>query len=114
MTRWLGALALLALIPATQSRSAPGPQPALVGTAAISGTVVADDKDRTPVRRVTLTLYRSGVVDSRTTATDDKGRYLFTELPAGLYTLTAAKGAYVTTSYGATKAGLPGSPIPIV
>ena len=57
---------------------------------------------------MTLTLVRSGFGDSRVTSTDDKGRYLFSELPAGLYTLNATKGAYVPTSYGSTRIGLAG------
>ena len=109
-------LALVGLAAVLQAGQAPGRtrtiQPA-TGTAVIAGSVVSGDAERAPLRRVTLTLVRSGFGDSRVTSTDDKGKYLFTELPSGTYTLNAAKGAYVPTSYGSARVGLPGSPIPI-
>jgi len=109
-------LVLLGLAAVLQAGQVPG-RPQIIrpvtGTAVIAGSVVGDDADRTPLRRVTLTLVRAGSGDSRATSTDDKGRYLFSDLPAGIYTLNAAKGAYVPTSYGSTRIGLPGSPIPI-
>ena len=109
-------LVFVGIAAALQAGQAPGQtrtvQPA-TGSAAIAGSVVGDDVERTPLRRVTLTLIRSGFGDSRVTSTDDKGRYLFSDLPAGIYTLSATKGAYVPTSYGSTRIGLPGSPIPI-
>jgi hypothetical protein len=109
-------LAFVGIAAVLQAGQAPGRtravQPA-TGTAVIAGSVVSDDAERTPLRRVTLTLVRSGFGDSRVTSTDDKGRYLFGDLPAGTYTLNATKGAYVPTSYGSTRIGLPGSPIPV-
>jgi len=94
-----------ALLPAGQASS--------TATGSISGVVLGADAEQTPLRRVTLTLVRSAFGDSRVTSSDDKGRYLFADLPAGLYTLNATKGAYVQANYGATGLGLPGSPIPI-
>jgi len=110
------ALVFVAIAGVLQAGQAPGRtranQPA-AGTGVIAGSVVGDDAERTPLRRVTLTLVRSGFGDSRVTSTDDKGRYLFSDLPAGTYTLNATKGAYIPTSYGSTRIGLPGSPIPM-
>jgi hypothetical protein len=106
------ALAMTAIGAATeQQRDAP--RVMATGQATIAGVVVADDEQRAPLRRVMLTLSRAGLDDTRVTATDDRGRYLFDRLPAGVYTLNGAKGGYVTASYGATKPGLPGSPIPL-
>ncbi len=90
------------------------PTVAATGTASVTGTVTADDENHMPLRHVTLTLSRSGLNDSRVTGTDDRGRFLFDRLPPGNYLLSASKGAYVPAQYGATKLGLPGSPIPLV
>jgi len=95
-----------------QIRDAARPS-AMTGRASVSGTVVSDDASRTPLRRVTMTLSRSSIADARVTVTDDRGRYLFHSLPADTYVLTASKGGYVPSSYGAMRLGLPGSPIPL-
>jgi hypothetical protein len=90
MTR---ALAILAVAAIAQAGQVPGRDrvvPPATGSAAIAGSVVGDDTERTPLRRVTLTLVRAGF-DARVTSTDDKGRYLFSGLPAGIYTLNATK-----------------------
>jgi hypothetical protein len=83
------------------------------GTSVVSGTVVADDQTHTPVRHATLTLTRPGGNDARTTATDDQGRFVFSDLPAATYTLAATKGAYLTANYGAVSPGAPPVPIPL-
>src|SRR4051812_3256024 len=77
-----------------------------IGSASVTGSVVADD-GTTPLRRATVNLTRAGVEDIRTVATDDAGRFVFERLPAATYTLSASKGAYVTMSYGAPKPGMP-------
>ena len=81
------------------------------GTAIVEGTVVSDDASRTPLGGVTLRLVRAGVEDIRLTSTDRQGRYQFRELAAGTYTMTASKGAYITTALGAPRPGLPGTVI---
>ena len=87
------------------------PRVAVAGTAVVTGTVVADDRTRTPLRRATVGLSRTGIEDIRTTTTDDEGRYVFSALPAGTWSLSAGKGAYLSMSYGAPKPGMPGSPV---
>lgn len=84
-----------------------------LGTARVTGSVVADDQARTPVRRATLTLSRAGANDARIIASDDHGLFLFDDLPAGVYTLGASKGGYLAKSYVAPQPGLPGNPIPL-
>ena len=84
------------------------------GTASIAGTVIADDERRQPLRRVLLTLSRAGTEDIRRSATDDAGRFAFGGLPAGTYTLSAAKGGYVSRTFGALQPGLPGSSITVI
>jgi hypothetical protein len=78
----------------------------LTGTASLSGTVVADEPNGPPIARATMTLWIPGdSLSRRDTSTDENGRFAFTNLPAGSYTLMAAKAAYVTTYYGAKRPG---------
>jgi hypothetical protein len=90
------------------------PTIAVTGTAAIDGTVIADDERRAPLRRAYVTLSRTGIEDIRRSATDDLGRFIFTALPAGTYTLSVSKGGYVGRSFGALQPGMPGSTITVV
>ena len=88
-----------------QRRDAAPVVAAAVGTGVISGVVVGDDSAATPIRRVRISL-ESGLLEvPRGAVTDDRGRFVFTNLPAGNYTLTATKSAYVTVVYGARRAG---------
>lgn len=81
------------------ARDAPGlPR----GTASISGTVVLDAPEPTPLRRVTLTLSGAELGPSRVAVSDDAGRFAFAGLPAGRFTLTGARAGYVPVAYGAT------------
>jgi hypothetical protein len=82
-----------------------------VGSGVISGSVHSEDKDLTPLRRAMVKLSRTGVEDIRTAATDEQGRYTFTELPAGTYALSARKGGFVSMNWGAAKPGMPGRSI---
>jgi uncharacterized protein (DUF2141 family) len=82
-----------------------------IGNNSISGTVVTDDADARPLRRVRVFLNNPEDEIARTSISDDAGRFTFAGLPAGRYTLGAAKEGYVTTSYGASRPGGPGSPI---
>ena len=81
-----------------------------IGTAEISG-VVSVEGGGTPVRRAQISLTAQEIRGQRTLVTDDKGRFSFQNLPTGRYTLSASKPGYVSTSYGAKKAGRPGTPI---
>lgn len=89
------------------------PTKPMTGTASLMGTVVADEEAHRPMPHVVLTLSTAGLNGTLTTATDEAGHYLFADLPAGVYTLTAARGAYLTMSYGALSPGAPPSPIPL-
>ncbi|HEX5069175.1 MAG TPA: carboxypeptidase-like regulatory domain-containing protein [Vicinamibacterales bacterium] len=87
------------------------PAASTLGAAIVQGVVVNDDEQRKPLRNVTVTLDRSGLEDIRTVATDEAGRYRFDRLPAGRYTLSFKKGAYISMDYGAPRAGLTGQAI---
>lgn len=82
------------------------------GSGTISGTVVSDDTERRPVRRVRVTCGGPDVANA-TAITDDRGRFVFTGLKAGRYTITGARDAWVPVSYGAKRPLRPGSAIPL-
>jgi uncharacterized protein (DUF2141 family) len=78
----------------------------LTGTGIVSGVVMSDETPSKPVRRVHVML-ASGV-DVKlpaTTITDDAGRFSFTAVAPGTYTLMAVRPGYLTTTYGAKKPG---------
>jgi len=79
------------------------------GTAVITGTIVADDETRAPLRHAVVTLTHTTVEDIRTVTTDEQGQFMFDTLPAGSFRLAASKGGYLTMSYGAPQpGGMPG------
>jgi hypothetical protein len=68
------------------------------GTGRVAGRVVAADTGA-PVRQATVRL--SGPARGQWTAmTDIEGVFGFTELPAGRFTLSAAKAGFVTAYHG--------------
>lgn len=83
-----------------------------VGTAMILGQVVTGDTG-TPVRRARVSLSGAELRGQRTALTDDEGRFVFTQLPAGRYTMNASKAGFVTIAYGAKAPGRAGTPIQI-
>jgi hypothetical protein len=70
------------------------------GTGGLSGIV--KDQDGNPVRRCTVTISGDMRLD-RTTVADDEGRFSFTSLPSGRFTVTAKKAGYPEMSYGAKR-----------
>lgn len=87
------------------------PRTAAGGTASLSGTVLTDDNESRPLRRVRVFLDSPDSDVARTTIADDSGAFVFAELPAGRYTVGGTKEGYVTVSYGARRPGSPGAPI---
>ena len=81
-----------------------------VGTGEIGGVVVLLGSG-SPVRRAQVTLSGQELRGSRTTLTDDQGRFAFHVLPAGRFGLTVNKAGHVSVSYGAKRPGRPGTPI---
>lgn len=82
------------------------------GTGTITGIVVSDDAEARPVRKARVTCGGAGL-QGQTTITDDTGRFSFSGLAAGRYTVTAAKAAWITAAYGAKRPLRPGSAIPL-
>src|SRR4029079_14593284 len=65
-----------------------------------------------PVRHARVTCGRPDVT-GHTTISDDRGRFVFSGLPAGPYTVAAARGGWISTNYGATRPMRPGTAIPL-
>ncbi len=82
------------------------------GTAMVLGSVVNGDTG-TPVRRARVTITGTELRGNRATVTDDEGNFVFTQLPAGRYSMTASKAGYVNIAYGAKAPGRAGTPIQI-
>jgi len=70
------------------------------GTGALSGIV--KDNDDNPVRRCIITI-TGDMRLARMTVADDDGRFSFTDLPSGRFTITAKKAGYPEMSYGAKR-----------
>jgi len=83
---------------------------ATAGTAAITGKVVAADTGRA-LRRARVVVGGGG--RPRAASTDEKGRYQITGLPAGTYTVTAAKSGYVDGAFGQRRSSGSGTPVEI-
>lgn len=94
-----GVLAMLAAPPVGQA------------TGGLSGTVVTADSNPRPVRQAIVTLSSSSLSQHRSAITDDQGRFAFTDLPAGRFTVTVAKPAFMTSVFGARRPGGTGTPV---
>jgi hypothetical protein len=81
------------------------------GTGVIAGRVVAADTGR-PLKRARVVV--SGGGRPHVAATDDQGRYRVTGLPAGSYTVTAAKSGFVDGAFGQRRSLRTGSPVELV
>jgi hypothetical protein len=76
------------------------------GTAVLTGTVVSDEPNGQPVRRALVNVTINGDARQQSqTATDDRGRFALSALPAGTVRLVVSKPGFVTTYYGATQPG---------
>jgi hypothetical protein len=83
------------------------------GSARISGVVLTDERAPRSLRRVIVTLSGSALRVSRSTITNEEGRFSFGDLPAGRYTITAARKAYLTSAFGASYPGGAGTPVSV-
>ena len=85
--------------------------PARRGTAVIRGTVVAADNG-SPIRRAQVRIGGQGAA-GRLATTDAQGRFELRDLPGGRYTLSAAKGGFVSVQYGQRRPSESGTPLEI-
>ena len=81
------------------------PSAASAQDASISGVITTDDAAATPVAKASVTLSGAALRPGLVAITDAAGRYTFTGLPAGAYTLTAKKTTHLPMAYGQTMAG---------
>jgi hypothetical protein len=88
----------------------PPGQQAPVGTAVLRGVVVAADTGA-PIRRAQVRTAAPGAQETRTTLTDEQGRFELRELSGGRYTITASKGGFITLQYGQRRPSEPGTPV---
>ncbi|MEO8484622.1 MAG: carboxypeptidase-like regulatory domain-containing protein [Acidobacteriota bacterium] len=92
--------------PRDSTSRAPAATPVPAGTASLSGVVL--DETSHPLRRATVLIHGDRQLEV-STVTDDHGRWTFTALPAGRFTITASKPAYPSMSFGARRPNRPGS-----
>lgn len=78
------------------------------GTGAITGRVVAADTGRA-LRHARVVAGGGG--RPRAASTDEQGRYRITGLPAGTYTVTAAKSGFVDGAFGQRRSSGTGTPV---
>ena len=94
---------------ATPARDTPLTSAPAVGDGRIRGRVVRADTAM-PLRRVQVTLTGDQSVN-RMVTTDGEGRYEFTDLPAGRFTIAAAKDGFLKLQYGQRRPFEPGTPV---
>jgi hypothetical protein len=84
-----------------------------VESGAVSGVVVTDTADSRPVRRAVVRLSGDGTTP-RLIGTDNDGRFVFDQLPAGRFTVSASKAGFVSAFHGSTRPGRgPGVPVAV-
>src|SRR5262245_38864031 len=112
----LGAMALAAPDQQIVSAGPPGPRPAsqVRGTGLITGTVV--DASGAPIPAVVASIAGSnaparGPGPAPKMLTDNNGRFFFSDLAAGSFTITATKPGWLPGAYGRVRPG--GGSVPI-
>lgn len=105
----LFAVSMLGAAPVQQAPQRDAPVAIATGAAVIRGVVVGSDAAHRPIRRARVVL--SGVPGGRVAVTDDAGAFVFDRLPAGNYTLTSSKPAYLPANLGASMPGRAGTAI---
>ena len=101
------ALLLLAGAPAFSEQDlAPPVQGSLAG-------VVTHAKTGAPLKKAQVSLIPLGLSHgpNRTTETDDQGRFVFRSLAPGRYRIGASRQGFITSNYGARKAGSAGTSV---
>jgi hypothetical protein len=84
------------------------------GTGIVTGVILSDTNDPQPIRRAAVRLSGDSGTSSRIVGTDDDGRFVFDQLRAGRFTLSASKAGFVQTFHGSTQPGRgPGVPVAV-
>lgn len=80
------------------------------GSAVIRGRVTSLDSGR-PLRRARVSLTSPDFPITKNVSTNTDGRYEFTDLPAGRYTLRVTRSGYLPLAYGQRRPGELGRPL---
>lgn len=84
------------------------------GSGVLAGVVVTDTASPQPIRRAVVRLTAETTATSRLVGTNDDGRFLFDQLPAGSYVVSATKAGFVRSFYGASRPDVgPGVPVAV-
>ena len=94
-----------------QAQARDAPRPGARGTAVIRGGVIAA-ATRQPLHRVRVTL-NTGDPNPPSAVTDTRGQFELSDVPAGTYALSAARGGYLTIQYGQRRPREPGRTLEI-
>ncbi len=81
--------------------------------ASVSGVVTTAAPNPQPIPRAVVTISGVALPAARAAITDDNGRFSIDGLPAGRFTLSAKKPAYLPATYGASRPGRPGIEVAI-
>src|SRR5690348_15043345 len=88
---------------------APRDTPQTMATGMLAGVVTS--ADHVPLRHTRVTC--AGPAGEQTTVTDDQGRFSFTNLPAGRYTVRALREGWIAMMYGARAPLAMGTPVAV-
>jgi carboxypeptidase family protein len=114
MTRFVGVVSLVTLgaVALSAQPQRPAPTPAAAGV--VSGSVVSAETGQ-PIRNAPLRLISTAPAATHQTTSDGDGKFVFSSVPAGTYTLSGSKGGYLEMVYGARRPGasMAGTPIQI-
>jgi len=81
----------------------------------LTGIVTTEDSPARPLRHAIVTATAAEIPGPRQVVTDDEGKFTFSDLPAGRYSLVVEKPGYVKTFYGNKRpGGTPGTPVAVL
>src|SRR5262245_36582353 len=109
--RVLAITAVLTAVPSLGFQQRSAAPPVSSGMAVVRGVVVSADAVAQPLRRAIVTIRSSDALPNRSAITDDAGRFVIPQVPAGRVLITATKAGYVAAAYGAIRPARPGTPV---
>jgi hypothetical protein len=84
-------------------------------TVVLAGMITTDETPARPLRHALVTVTAAELKAPRQVVTSDDGKFTFTDLPAGRYSVVVDKPGYVKTYYGNKRAGgMPATPVAVL